>query len=57
VNTPLLDRPLVLLGLMLADKKNGADGLTLILARGIGRAFVSEGFPVERVREFLTRRP
>jgi 3-dehydroquinate synthase len=42
-----------LLGLMAQDKK-ARDGLTFILARGIGRAFVAHDVPVERVRAVLT---
>lgn len=36
-----------------SDKKNEGKGLTLILARGIGQAFVERGVPAERVRAFL----
>ena len=42
-----------LLAHMASDKKNAAGGLTLVLARGIGRAFVSRGVPPEAVAAFL----
>lgn len=35
------------------DKKNEGAGLTLVLARGIGRAFVERGVPPERLAAFL----
>ncbi|MEQ7874849.1 3-dehydroquinate synthase [Sphingomonas sp. ASV193] len=38
---------------MASDKKNEGAGLTLILAHGIGQAFVARGVPAERVRAFL----
>ena len=41
---------------MLSDKKATASGLTLILARGIGRAFVAKDIGQERLRRFLASR-
>ena len=38
---------------MLSDKKADSDGLTLILAHGIGSAFVANGVDLERLSEFL----
>ena len=43
--------------LMALDKKNAAGGLTLILARGIGRAFVEGGIEHSLVADFLLRTP
>jgi 3-dehydroquinate synthase len=45
--------PAKLLALMAGDKKNEAGKLTLILARGIGRAFIEKDAPTEVVRELL----
>ena len=42
-----------LLPLLSADKKASAAGLVLILARGIGQAFVARTIPLERVKTFL----
>ena len=42
-----------LLALMAGDKKAEAGALTLILARGVGQAFVAKGVEAERVRSFL----
>jgi 3-dehydroquinate synthase len=42
-----------LTALMAADKKNDAGLLTLILARGIGKAFTDRNAPVDRVLELL----
>ncbi len=47
----------VLADLMALDKKNGAKGLTLILARGIGRAFVERGVERTILADFLARAP
>jgi 3-dehydroquinate synthase len=41
-----------LLARMAQDKKN-TDGLTLVLARGIGQAFLAPGVDPAEVREFL----
>jgi 3-dehydroquinate synthase len=40
---------------MQGDKKNTEDGMTLILARGIGRAFVQKSVDVALVRTFLQK--
>lgn len=40
---------------MLSDKKADRDGLVMILARGIGAAFVAKGVELERLSEFLDR--
>ena len=42
-----------LLALMAGDKKAEGGALTLILARGIGQAFVSKGMDADKVRAFL----
>jgi len=42
-----------LLALMAGDKKAEGGALTLILARGIGQAFVAKGVDADRVRTFL----
>ena len=42
-----------LLARMASDKKAGAAGLALILARGIGRAFVAQGVDPAPLRDFL----
>jgi 3-dehydroquinate synthase len=42
-----------LLAIMAGDKKNDAGKLTLILARGIGRAFIEKDAPADVVRELL----
>ena len=42
-----------LLALMAGDKKAEGGALTLILARGIGRAFVAKGVDAAKVRAFL----
>ena len=42
-----------LLAPMVRDKKNETPGVTLVLARGIGRAFVERGVPPERLGAFL----
>jgi 3-dehydroquinate synthase len=44
-----------LLALMARDKKAGAGGLTLILTRGIGKAFVSRDVGSDRLAQFLER--
>ena len=38
---------------MAGDKKAEGGALTLILARGIGRAFVAKGVDAAKVRAFL----
>jgi 3-dehydroquinate synthase len=38
---------------MRQDKKVRRGGLTFILSRGIGRAFIAEDVPPERVHDFL----
>jgi 3-dehydroquinate synthetase len=38
---------------MAQDKKAERGALTFILSRGIGRAYVAKGVPVEAVRRFL----
>jgi 3-dehydroquinate synthase len=43
------------LAAMAQDKKNEAGRLTLILARGIGAAFVMKNAPTDRLAEFLKR--
>jgi len=45
-----------LMALMAADKKAEAGALTLILARGIGQAFVQKVAPADAVRAFLVER-
>jgi 3-dehydroquinate synthetase len=40
---------------MRADKKNDAGKLKLVLTRGIGRAFLSDGVEVGRLAAFLAR--
>ena len=45
-----LDR---LLDHMMQDKKNSGDDLTLILARGIGKAFMDKQVDKSAVRRFL----
>lgn len=40
---------------MMHDKKNSGGRLTLILATGIGAAFVQKNAPIDEVREFLTQ--
>lgn len=42
---------------MLADKKAGSTGLALILARGIGRAFVARDVESEGLADFVRRAP
>jgi 3-dehydroquinate synthase len=42
-----------LLALMAGDKKAEGGALTLVLARGIGKAFVAKGVDANRVRAFL----
>jgi 3-dehydroquinate synthase len=42
-----------LLGLMAGDKKAEGGALTLILARGVGQAFVAKGVDADKVRTFL----
>jgi len=44
-----------LLPLMGADKKNEAGRLRLVLTRGIGRTFLSDGVPPDRLANFLER--
>jgi 3-dehydroquinate synthase len=44
-----------ILNAMLVDKKSSPDGLTLILARGIGKAFVAERQDRARLADFLER--
>lgn len=46
-----------LVGWMARDKKNASAGLSLILARGIGRAFLEPSVDARRVAEFLARQP
>lgn len=38
---------------MIGDKKNESDGLTLILSRGVGRAFIERGVDPASVADFL----
>ncbi|MET0182827.1 MAG: 3-dehydroquinate synthase [Caulobacterales bacterium] len=45
-----------LIGAMAHDKKNESGKLTLILARGIGRAFVQKDAPADAARALLTER-
>jgi 3-dehydroquinate synthetase len=40
---------------MLADKKAGARGLTLVLTEGIGRAFIARNVDLDQLSEFLAR--
>jgi 3-dehydroquinate synthase len=47
-----VDRP-QLLPLMRTDKKNEGGALRLVLTRGIGEAFLSDGVPEEAVAAFL----
>jgi len=47
--------PATLLALMAGDKKAEAGKLTLILARGIGQAFVQKAADAEKLRAFLTQ--
>lgn len=42
-----------LLAAMMQDKKNEAGAITLILSRGIGRAFVSKGEDAQKLNSFL----
>lgn len=49
----LLDDPKALLAHMQQDKKNEGDALTLILARGIGDAFVQKGASLHDVSNYL----
>ncbi len=42
-----------LLALMAGDKKAEGGALTLVLARGIGQAFVAKGVDADSVRTFL----
>ncbi|KAK0350814.1 hypothetical protein LTR94_027479 [Friedmanniomyces endolithicus] len=42
-----------LIALMAGDKKAEKGALTLILARGIGRAFIAKGVDAQKVRAFL----
>lgn len=46
-----------LLPLLGQDKKASADGVVLILARGIGRAFVARDVPPDRLAAFLAELP
>lgn len=48
-------RGLEIFDAMLTDKKADRDGLVMILARGIGAAFVAKGVELERLSEFLDR--
>ena len=50
-------RASALAALMARDKKADADGLKLILTRGIGKAFVSRDVGQARLSEFLGRSP
>ncbi|MBX3511377.1 MAG: 3-dehydroquinate synthase, partial [Hyphomonadaceae bacterium] len=45
--------PEKLIALMAADKKAEAGALTLILARGVGRAFIQRSADAEAVRALL----
>jgi 3-dehydroquinate synthase len=47
--------PEKLLALMAADKKSEAGAITLILARGIGQAYIQKSADAEALRAFLTR--
>jgi 3-dehydroquinate synthase len=49
-----VERP-ALLPLMRTDKKNEGGALRLVLTRGIGEAFLSDGVPGEAVAGFLER--
>ena len=51
----LSGRPEQMTGWMARDKKNATDGLTLILARGIGRAFQQPGVDPRQVAAFLSQ--
>ena len=53
----LAGRSLELVARMGRDKKNAAAGLSLVLARGIGRAFFEPGVDSRRVADFLARQP
>lgn len=44
-----------LVRLMKNDKKSGADGLRLVLTRGIGRAFLANPISPATIRDFLAR--
>lgn len=44
-----------LLALIAADKKAEAGAITLVLARGIGQAYIDKAADAERLRAFLTR--
>lgn len=49
------DQGLEIFNAMLSDKKADCDGLVLILARGIGAAFVAKSVELDRLSEFLQR--
>lgn len=51
----LADQAEALLGLMAKDKKATGSGLTLVLVRGIGRAFVERDVDAAALRAFLDR--
>ena len=44
-----------LLGLMAQDKKVKGGKLALVLARGIGEAFLERDVPMDRLRDFLKK--
>ena len=46
-----------LTGWMTRDKKNEARGLSLVLSRGIGRAFLEPGVDPRQIAAFLARQP
>lgn len=52
----LQNQPAALFRAMLADKKAGAEGPTLILTAGIGKAFVARGVDAGQLSDFLERR-
>ena len=45
-----------MLAAMANDKKADASGLTLVLARGVGQAFIAKGFQRDDLRDFLTEK-
>ncbi len=52
----LFEDPKVLLGFMAADKKNTNDQLNLILARGIGKAFLADNVDKDKILSYLTQK-
>lgn len=55
IEVGLNGRGTALMARMAGDKKNRGDRLTLILARGIGRAFLEPAVDVRRLADFLDR--